>query len=330
MRTVILIFSLILQFVAIGLLVIGCKDDNYDGKTLSSPVIYGEVTPYTPETTDVWWKATRSLGVYMVNEAGTEYYYTNAPYTASVSGNSFAQFHAKTPVYFPKSGEKVDIIMYAPYNSSQTGNGLIRLNTHNQSEPGNADVLYGRSKGHSVGAANVELSIRHLLAKVRFKLVTEQNGREIAIPEFTMKLTDIVKEGTFNLITEEFALTGGASDIVICIDETEEYQASAFVIPAAINDIGVEITLPDLGKTYTEKLSAHIDNTDKLESASLYTFKLQLTDLGITITLESIVNDWKDGNGNGEDVGISDGTIKPGTDVNDWTGGNGEDVEIKE
>lgn len=278
-----------------------CHDDENPAKI--EPVIYGDVLPYIAGINDVNWQTTQQLGIYMLNAADNTPLYGNMPYSASVAGNAFVSTNAKTPFYFPDSGQEVYFTMYAPFTNEVTG-GIRSISTADQSNPAAIDLLHAQSAdGYSKDKRYVQLEIKHVLPKLQFVITAEQDGETFTPRKVVVKLNHIAIKGSFNVLTGEVTVDTEKATIEMLSHDDAPYQASGFVLPGAAEGVTLELELTLAGKTYSENISSYVA---EFKASTLYLFNVRATKAGISIDVDTQVNNWNDGNDEGEDIPLQD------------------------
>lgn len=249
----------------------------------------------------------------------TTTYTQNLDYTASGSGG----FNG-TAVYYPQSGNYVNIYAYAPWKTGLTLDGnyafSIKADQSKDVEYLASDLLWGQpmKAGANPGeyvTANpvartkdaVSVSFKHLLSKIQVELKPDATsgltaddfkGAKLEIlsvkPEVSLTLTD----GTIA------SASGTAANVVAAdypTDATPTLTAAAIVVPQTFSKGAkfMKVTLATGGQLYYTLPNAADDTNLTLESGKIYKYEITVKLTGLTVT--STIGDWKP-IGNGDPV----------------------------
>lgn len=250
----------------------------------------------------------------------TTTYTQNLDYTASGSGG----FNG-TAVYYPQSGNGVNIYAYAPWKTGLTLNGNYAFSIKaDQSEDADylaSDLLWGQPMKLKSGSASdyesanpvartknaVPVSFKHLLSKIQVELKPDATsgltaddfkGAKLEIlsvkPEVSLTLTD----GTIA------SASGTAANVVAAdypTDATPTLTAAAIVVPQTFSKGAkfMKVTLATGGQLFYTLPSGTGDTDLTLESGKIYKYEITVKLTGLTVT--STIGDWKP-IGNGDPV----------------------------
>lgn len=249
----------------------------------------------------------------------TTTYTQNLDYTASGSGG-----FSGTAVYYPQSGNGVNIYAYAPWKTGLTLDGnyafSIKADQSKDVEYLASDLLWGQpmKAGANPGeyvTANpvartkdaVSVSFKHLLSKIQVELKPDATsgltaddfkGAKLEIlsvkPEVSLTLTD----GTIA------SASGTAANVVAAdypTDATPTLTAAAIVVPQTFSKGAkfMKVTLATDGKLFYTLPSGTGDTDLTLESGKIYKYEITVKLTGLTVT--SKIEDWKT-IGNGDPV----------------------------
>ena len=305
--------KLFMATAAAALILAGCSNDenepadNWNGEIrLSSGVAAQQVTRSI--ATDLQ-GAQIADGIHVgffINEhpeSATTTYTQNLDYTA----NGMGAFSG-TAVYYPQSGNGVDIYAYAPWES-----GLLLTGTYaftvatDQSTDDNylaSDLLWGQPMKNGTESANpvartkdnVPVSFKHLLSKIQ---VTLKPGSGLTADDFkgaTLKVLQVLPGTTLTLSDGTIsAASGDRTDLTAATYDTQAAPASsvtaaAIVVPQTITERTkfFEVDLTTGGKLFYTLPDG--GGGLSLAGGKIYKYEITVNLTGLTVT--STIEDW--------------------------------------
>lgn len=306
--------KLFMATAAAALILAGCSNDenepadNWNGEIrLSSGVAAQQVTRSI--ATDLQ-GAQIADGIHVgffINEhpeSATTTYTQNLDYTADGTG----AFSAGTAVYYPQSGNGVNIYAYAPWKAglSLAGTYAFTVAT-DQSTNDNyltSDLLWGQPMKNETESANpvartkanVPVSFKHLLSKIQ---VTLKPGSGLTDDDFkgaTLKVLQVLPGTTLTLSNGTISTASGdRTDLTAATYSTQAAPASpitaaAIVVPQTITK-GTkffEVDLTTGGKLFYTLPGGGKDLS--LAGGKIYKYEITVNLTGLTVT--STIEDW--------------------------------------
>lgn len=248
----------------------------------------------------------------------TTTYTQNLSYTANGSGS----FNGST-VYYPQSGNGVNIYAYAPWKDGLSLDGNYAFSIQqDQSTDENylaSDLLWGQpmklktdDSGDYESAnpvkrtkENVNVTFKHLLSKIQIELTPEAGltakdfrGATLTILNVKHSTSLILAEGTIS------EASGDPFDVTAATYEDKEgltgenLKAAAIVVPQTIakGTKFLKVTLKSGGELYYTLPSGADDADLVLKSGKIYKYDIKVKLTGLTVT--SQITDWETiGNG---------------------------------
>ena len=242
----------------------------------------------------------------------TTTYTQNLDYTASGSGG-----FSGTAVYYPQSGNGVNIYAYAPWKTGLTLDGNYAFSIEaDQSTDANyfaSDLLWGQpmkngAKSGEYESANpvartkdaVSVSFKHLLSKIQVELKTD-NTSGLTADDFKGAKLEIlsVKPGvSLTLANGTITSASGTAANVLAATYTttgtpSALTAAAIVVPQTFSKGAkfMQVTLATGGKLFYTLPSGGSDTDLVLESGKIYSYTITVKLTGLTVT--SKIKDWE-------------------------------------
>lgn len=251
-----------------------------------------------------------------VASGATTTYTQNLDYTANNSGG----FNGTT-VYYPQSGNGVNIYAYAPWKTDLALGGSYAFKIEaNQSEDDDylaSDLLWGQPMKLKSGSdseyepANpvartkntVSVSFKHLLSKIQVELkpgagltANDFKGAKLEILSALPSVSLTLANGTIS------AASGDPTDVTAATyptDATSTLTAAAIIVPQTFTKGTkfMQVTLATKGKLFYTLPDKDSDTDLTLESGKIHNYTITVNLTGLTVT--STIEDWKPiGNGN--------------------------------
>lgn len=242
----------------------------------------------------------------------TTTYTQNLDYTASGSGG----FNG-TAVYYPQSGNGVNIYAYAPWKTSLTLDGnyafSIKADQSKDADYLASDLLWGQPMKLKSGSdseyepANpvartknaVPVSFKHLLSKIQVELKPDAtNG--LTADDFKgakLEILSVKPEVSLTLADGTIAAASGTAANVVAADyptdATPALTAAAIVVPQTFSKGAkfMQVTLTTGGELFYTLPSGAGDADLTLESGKIYKYEITVKLTGLTVT--SKIEDWK-------------------------------------
>lgn len=251
------------------------------------------------------------VGVFISEEAtaATTTYTQNLDYTANGSGSL-----SGTAVYYPQSGNGVNIYAYAPWKTDLALDGTYAFNiAADQSDNATylaSDLLWGQpmklkesSTTEYVTANpiartkdNVAISFKHLLSKIQVELIPGSGLTEDAFKGATLEIL-AVKPGTnLTLANGDISDATGTAAPVIAVtypkEGTPALTATAIIVPQTFtkNTKFLKVTLASSGELYYTLPNEDSDTNLTLKSGKIYSYEITVNLTGLTVT--SKIKDW--------------------------------------
>uniref|UniRef100_UPI0032ECA640 fimbrillin family protein n=1 Tax=Bacteroides cellulosilyticus TaxID=246787 RepID=UPI0032ECA640 len=243
----------------------------------------------------------------------TTTYPQNLLYTANGNGS----FDGST-VYYPQSGNGVNIYAYAPWKDglSLGGNYAFSIQENQSTDEGYlaSDLLWGqpmKQKTDDPGVyesanpvartkENVNVTFKHLLSKIQIELTPEAGLTAKDFRGATLKILNV--KNTTSLTLTDGAISeasGSAVEVTAATYENKEglteenLKAAAIVVPQTITKGTkfLKVTLKSGGELYYTLPSGADDADLVLESGKIYKYDIKVKLTGLTVT--SQITDWE-------------------------------------
>jgi len=220
----------------------GCNKediDNIDGEKVAVQFSSGNRAFLRTSGDGELWKAGDPIGIYMIKtgqqlDPGTIAENTvNKLYRAVNDGNTTPFTPAlNNIIYYPTDGSEVDFIAYYPYNSQIDATNIFSVDITDQSDPARIDVLYSNNAvAKNKHSSTVELGFNHLMSKLTFTLVKENNNLDLS--SIGAKLRGLYTTAVINLKNGEVsAVQTGEIDIKQNGSFVPDESYSVIVTPA--------------------------------------------------------------------------------------------------
>lgn len=253
---------------------------------------------------------------FFINEAvvsGAATTYTqNLDYKANGSGS-----FEGTTVYFPQSGNGVNIYAYAPWKADLALNGTYAFSIKtDQSTDANylaSDLLWGQPMKLKEGSTteyelanpvartkeNVNVSFKHLLSKIQVTLIPDQTsgltpgdfkGAKLEILSVMPGVTLTLADGNIS------DASGTATTVIAAIYDANTtpsaLTAAAIVAPQTFTKGTkfMKVTLATGGELFYTLPNGASDNGLTLASGKIYKYEITVKLTGLTVT--STIDDW--------------------------------------
>lgn len=248
----------------------------------------------------------------------TTTYTQNLSYTANGSGS----FSGST-VYYPQSGNGVNIYAYAPWKDGLSLDGNYAFSIQqDQSTDENylaSDLLWGQpmklktdDSGDYESAnpvertkENVNVTFKHLLSKIQIELTPEAGLTAEDFRGATLKILNVKNSTSLTLANGAISdASGSAVEVTAATYEDKEgltgenLKAAAIVVPQTIakGTKFLKVTLKSGGELYYTLPSGESDADLVLKSGKIYKYDIKVKLTGLTVT--SQITDWETiGNG---------------------------------
>lgn len=314
-----------MSMAAAAMILAGCSNDeneaidNWNGEIrLSSGLAVQQVTRSIETDKQSTQIAEGNHVGFFINEnvAGspTTTYTQNLKYTANGKGGFDG-----TTVYYPQSGEGVNIYAYAPWENGLALDGNYSFTVKTDQSGVDAyiasDLLWGQPMKEDEGIpgtyitanpvartqAAVPVTFTHLLSKIE---VTLQVGKGLAVDDFRGATLTILKTKlTTNLTLKNGNISTAYGDLTDIIAASYIQQPTADALTAAA------IVVPQTIAEGTRFMKLHLATGGELyytlpdaltlKSGEIYKYNITVNLTGLTVT--STINDWEP-IGNGEPV----------------------------
>lgn len=257
---------------------------------------------------------------FFINEAveggATTTYQQNMDYMAD--GNSH---FSGTAVYFPQSGNGVNIYAYAPYKADLALNGSYAFSVKNdQSADADylaSDLLWGQPMKLKEGSGteyvtanpvartkeNVNVTFKHLLSKVQVTLTPSDRLSTNDFKGATLSIQQVLPSTTLTLASGAISPASGAKTDITAATypdaTTPTLTASAIVVPQTITKGTqfLKVHLATGGDLYYTIPDSEEDKDLVLDGGKIYKYTITVRLTGLTVT--SSIDDWKTiGDGN--------------------------------
>ena len=242
----------------------------------------------------------------------TTTYTQNLDYTASGSGG----FNG-TAVYYPQSGNGVNIYAYAPWKTSLALNGnyafSIKADQSKDADYLASDLLWGQpmKEGTNPGEyviANpvahtkdaVPVSFKHLLSKIQVELKPD-NTSGLTADDFKgakLEILSVKPEVSLTLANGTITSASGTVTNVLAATYTttgtpSALTAAAIVVPQTFSKGAkfMQVTLATGGKLFYTLPNGSSDADLTLESGKIYNYTITVKLTGLTVT--SKIKDWE-------------------------------------
>ena len=266
----------LMTLLVVVMLAVGCRSSHSDTPTES--IYDGELrltSGITSRAYGTTWEKSDVVGVYMLESdqkvlVGEK----NTPYTTSETTATAMFVAVGTPLYYPESG-LVDVLAYYPYDVG-VENGVYKINTTNQSNIGDIDLLLARRNGVGRSDGSLALDFDHVLSKivVTLKADTDSNFTPEELASATVKLSGTICEATYELYSStadnQLTLTGASTQsMTLNRDEVSVSNIcfSGIVIPQVVSDLRFTISIP----TYDDVSIVIAEQKSFVANRSIYT-----------------------------------------------------------
>jgi len=252
---------------------------------------------------------------FFINEAvssgATTTYTQNMDYTANGRGS-----FSGTAVYYPQSGNGVNIYAYAPWQTGLAldGNYAFSVQTDQSLDAGYlaSDLLWGQPMKESTATPgtyttanpvartknNVSVTFKHLLSKIQVTL-TPDAASGLTADDFkgaTLQILQVLPGTTLTLANGSISpASGNKTDITAATygtGTTPTLTAAAIVVPQTIakGEQFLKVHLATGGELYYTLPSGDSDADLTLESGKIYTYDITVKLTGLKVT--STIEDW--------------------------------------
>lgn len=238
----------------------------------------------------------------------TTTYTQNLSYTANGSGS----FNGST-VYYPQSGNGVNIYAYAPWKDGLSLDGNYAFSIQqDQSTDENylaSDLLWGQpmklktdDSGDYESAnpvkrtkENVNVTFKHLLSKIQIELTPEAGLTAEDFRGATLKILNVKNSTSLTLADGAIsAASGSPVEVTAAIyEDGKNLKAAAIVVPQTIakGTKFLKVTLKSGGELYYTLPSGADDADLVLKSGKIYKYDIKVKLTKLTVT--SQITDWE-------------------------------------
>lgn len=244
-----------------------------------------------------------------VQQSPTTIYPQNLDYTANGSGS-----FSGTAVYYPQSGNSVNIYAYAPWKDGLALDGTyafsIRADQSKDVDYLASDLLWGQPMKQAAGGSGYEtanpvartkhpvnVSFKHLLSKIQVTLIPDRNSG-LTVEDFKgakLEILSVLPDVSLTLADGSISAATGASAPVIAATYSKNatpaaLTAAAIVVPQTFAKGAkfMKVTLATGGELFYTLPDA--DGNLTLESGKVYTYDITVKLTGLTVT--SKIENW--------------------------------------
>lgn len=252
------------------------------------PVVQTEATFTDATITRVLneqWRPYDQIGIFAFNEMSDQLEYSNILYRTASLGEKATFVAADSSIYYPNDDTKLGFVAYSPYHATlDDANYLIDI-SENQASPELIDLLCAKTDAnYSNVNADVQLTFRHILAKVSFKLQAGEGFEGKSLDDAIIIISGVAPTGVYNILDDKLSV-GDQDDTHITIRTVSSGELyEAILIPDS--GVALEAQIVVDGTSYPWSIS---DLT--LESGEEYSYTLTLDEQGISVSKPSI-NSW--------------------------------------
>ena len=277
---------------AATLLLAGCSNDeneldNWNGEIRLSSGLVVQTRANTAAVPDKQIAANEQIGVYVTGVSGETAYngYTNVSATADGAGN-FSNY--STTMYYPQSGNGVQISAYHPYDSRTDADEYDFTVETAQSTAANyfkSDLLYSTTAAYARSKDAHNLTFDHKLVKVVCNLTAGAGNPDIT--NATVEIVTPERAVKFNRKTGAVSTTGTPAKS----DNVTLGQYGAIIAPQtyAMGTKFLKVTLAGGSGAFYYTIPKNEEDLD-LAAGSVYTFNITVDLTGLTVT--SAINEW--------------------------------------
>lgn len=302
---------LLISILVIGATLVACAkhDDELspidNGDCIS---FYSEIAAQKARLSTNNFEEGESIGLYVVSYQPNGYtpgVISNAAYAVNkqhvYNGTSWMlKLGGKVP--WPNSPNKVDLYAYYPYSETldtqdPTNHSFtVKANQQTKESYDASDFLWAKTGGVAPTINAVGLNFAHKLSKIKVNIKTTQDLLTNPLRNASVKILGAQQEGIINLADGSVSIenvpqsTAEITPLQVATVSGYELSFEAIVIPQTLNAgtpfIKIEIAYNDIIYTYvlTEDVA--------LEAGKERTFNITLTEIGISVTVDSIT-DWE-------------------------------------
>ena len=283
---------LFMTMAAATLLLAGCSNDeneldNWNGEIRLSSGLVVQTRANTDAVPDKQIAADEQIGVYVTGVSGETDYngYTNVSATADGAGK-FSNY--STNMYYPQSGNGVQISAYHPYDSRTDADEYDFTVETAQSTDANyfkSDLLYCTTATYARSKDAHNLTFDHKLVKVVCNLTAGAGSPTVA--GATVEIVTPERAVKFNRTTGDVATAGTP----VQSGNVTLGQYGAIIAPQtyAMGTKFLKVTLAGGSGAFYYTIPKNEEDLD-LAAGSVYTFNITVDLTGLTVT--SAINEW--------------------------------------
>lgn len=206
-------------------------------------------------------------------------------------------------IYWPSPPRNVDVYAYYPYDSGLSNidseEYYFSINADQQSKTGYeySDFLWAKTSSVSPTREPVALSFSHIMSKIRINVKSDIESVNLQLPEATVSIIN-TKQSTVIDLSDGSNSVDNLSETADILtfkhsDPAADYSLSCEAILISQNVISgtplIRIDIPSVGARYTYTLNSDLT----FEAGKERTFNITVTELGLSVTVGSII-DWQE------------------------------------
>ena len=219
--------------------------------------------------------------------------YVNEELTADGDGN----FACSTPMYYPITGDNVDMYAYHPYTGGIATSFEIQADQTSESNYLNSDLLFASVSDIAKSSSAVQMAFNHKLSKVNFT-IKEGVGMDLSNLS-NVEILNVLPEVGFSLITGTITAASGTPTAIQTygVRGVEEEEGEVSGISAIIT--------PQQFVTGSQLFKITINGNTEEEVSYIYTlledfdfeegkkYDITITVNSSSITTISTISDWE-------------------------------------
>lgn len=292
------------------------KDEAPDPSRAYPVVIEGKAFAYDASGVGSSWSKGETIGVYMLEKGGDRIVtpYSNIRYYANerTDQDYFLPGCNDSLLYYPPSGEVVDVAAYYPRTETRA-DSLVPVNLTNQKYLTAGSLLFSRVSGANKDERKVRLNLHPVLTMLSFKFSVGEGLTDADLVGLNVVLRGVPNSGYFNAVRGTFGFNEVYLDIPLVAKppvkpasradvDSNIIQVVGFVMPAASTtafQVLVKLPALDGGKVFVYEMQQDIDH---LQGATEYTFDSRVGKDGLDVKVQySPIINWGDGGNIGGD-----------------------------
>lgn len=300
--------SLIALLILIPFVITGCVnkiDEQPAGSSERIPLRFSAtVEEFSTRASDCYFteKEILALFVHTGNASDSHTLFKNIP--LKMRGDNI--FYPASPLYYPSSGEKINISCYYPFTKEAGSADAIPVSVSSEQNKDDkfkrSDFLAAQNRGLQASAKPIEIKFEHKLCKISLVVkASEGNIQEIANGNPEITASGLPRKAEYSITENRFSNYSNKGDIVPNGEWYKEGSClkgkSLIVMPCEVEDNSFYFTVAINGNLFTCNFPPI-----RLAPASHYEFVLDCTEMsgGVIAGAIAVVEDW----GNPEKVEI--------------------------